>query len=211
MKKIISVLLTLVICFSAFSVVAYAEEGVAPLTFTIDEEGFAVLASCDTAVEGEIIVPAVVEIDGQLYEVKTIGDSAFAGCELITTVTISEGVEMIEDFAFLDCSALEHVYAPESLLFCSYTAFNGTLGVTVHCYSTNYQLITVFGLIQSLKIDFIDSTDDDLELDLGIGDMGSLGSVDLTNTIILLVKRILQIVIFYFLNGGLEVSPEPVV
>lgn len=207
MKKLISVILSVVICFSAFSVVAYAEDE-SPLIFTVNEEGFAVLAYCDEAAEGEIIVPSVVEIDGKLYEVKNIGDSAFEGCELVTSVVLSEGIEMIEDFAFLDCSALKDVYVPESLLFCSYTAFSGTVGVTVHCYSSNYQILTVFGIVQSLKIDLIDSTDDDFDLDLGIGGMGSLGTIDMTNTIILAIKRILQMIIYYFLNGTLEVPPE---
>lgn len=205
MKKILSVLLSVIICLSALTVVAHAEDVDSPLSFTVDEEGFAVLVSCDTSAEGEILVPAVAEIDGELFEVKHIGDSAFDGCELITSIVISEGIEMIDDFAFNGCAALEDVYVPESLVFCSYTAFNGTLGVTVHCYSSNYQIMTVFGIIQSLKIDIIDSVDDDLDLDFG---MGSLGSVDLMNTIMLAVKRILQIVIFYFLNGSLDVAPE---
>ena len=205
MKKIISVLLSVIICLSALAVVAHAEDVDSPLSFTVDEEGFAVLVSCDTSAEGEILVPAVAEIDGELFEVKHIGDSAFDGCELITSIVISEGIEMIDDFAFNGCAALEDVYVPESLVFCSYTAFNGTIGVTVHCYSSNYQILTVFGITQSLKIDIIDSVDDDLDLDFG---MGSLGSVDLMNTIMLAVKRILQIVIFYFLNGSLDVAPE---
>lgn len=207
MKKFISFILSVVLCFSAVSVVAYAEEATSPLTFDIDEEGYAVLVSCDKAAEGAIVVPAVAEIDGEIYEVKYVGDSAFEGCELITSIELSEGIEQIGDFAFLDCTALTDLYIPETLLFCSYTAFNGTVGVTVHCYSSNYQFFTVFGIIQSLRIDIIDSTGDNFDINFGDNE---LGSIDLMNTIILAIKRIVQIVLFYFLNSGDDLLEEDV-
>jgi len=207
MKKLISVVLSVLLAFSAFGVIAYAEENTEPFIYSVNEEGYAVLVSCDPSVEGEVVIPAVIEIDDEFYEVKYIGESAFEGCELITSIELCEGIEQIGDFAFLNCSALKDVYIPESLFFCSYTAFNGTLGVTVHCYSSNYQLITVFGIIQSLRIDIIDSVGDDLDLNLGVG--GSLGSVDLTNTIILAVKRIIQIILYLFLNYDAEPEEAP--
>ena len=209
MKKLISVILAAVMCFSAFSVIAYAEqeEVTDPLTYTVDAGGYATLADCDEAYEGEIIVPAVVEIDGEIYPVKYIGKSAFEDCALITAVIISEGVEQIGDFAFYNCTALTDVYVPESLLVCMYTAFNGCNTVTVHCYSVNYQFFTVFGIINNLRIDIIDSTGDELDLGSGLG-MGGISSVDMTNTILLLVKRIIQVLVYFFINRGTDNTPE---
>lgn len=200
MKKLISIVLSLILALSVFSVVAYAEGAAEPFVFEVNEEGYAVLVSCDPSVEGEIVVPAVTEIDGEFYEVKYIGENAFEGCELITSIELSKGIEHISDMAFLNCTALKDLYIPETLLFCAYTAFNGTVGVTVHCYSTNYQFFTVFGVIQNLRIDLIDSEDDSL-------DIGNIGSIDLMNMIILAVKRIVQMVLFFFLNYGTESEP----
>ncbi len=205
MKKIISVILSVILAFSAFNVIAYAEEETELFVYDVNAEGYAILVSCDPSVEGAVVIPAVVEIDGEFYEVKYIGENAFEGCELITSVEISEGVEQIGNMAFLNCTALEDVYIPETLIFCSYTAFNGTLGVTVHCYSTNYQFFTVFGIIQSLKIDIVDSDDDSFDLGLGEGSI-NIGTVDLTNTIILAVKRIIQLILYFFLNYGTDVE-----
>ena len=203
MKKLLSVVLSVVLAFSAFGVVAYAEEVTEPFVFEVNEEGYAVLVSCDPSVEGEVMIPAVTEIDGEFYEVKYIGENAFDGCELITLIELSNGIEQIGDMAFLNCTALKDLYIPETLLFCSYTAFNGTEGVTVHCYSSNYQFFTVFGVIQNLRIDIIDSTGDDF--DVGIG---GIGSIDLMNPIVLAVKRIIQLILYFFLNYGTEVEPD---
>lgn len=202
MKKLLSVVLSVVLAFSAFGVVAYAEEVTEPFVFEVNEEGYAVLVSCDPSVEGEVMIPAVTEIDGEFYEVKYIGENAFDGCELITLIELSNGIEQIGDMAFLNCTALKDLYIPETLLFCSYTAFNGTEGVTVHCYSSNYQFFTVFGVIQNLRIDIIDSTGDDL--DVGIGE---IGSIDLVNTIVLAVKRIIQLILYFIINYGEEAEP----
>ena len=206
MKKIISVLLSIILCFSVFSVVAFAEEEITePFIYTVDAEGYATLVDCDESVEGEVEIPAVVEIDGEFYEVKYIGDNAFENCALITSITLSEGIEQIGYSAFLNCVALTDLYLPESILVCMYDAFVGCGEVVLHCYSSSYQILTVFGLVHNLRIDIIDSTGDDLELDFGIG--GSLGSVDMTNTIILMVKRIIQMILYFLLSYDTAQAP----
>lgn len=198
MKKFISVILSIILCFSAFCTVAFAAEEAEPFTYIVDAEGYAVLVDCDESVEGEIIIPSVVEIDESFYEVKYIGDSAFADCALITSITLSDGIEQIGYSAFMNCTGLEHLYVPESLLVCMYDAFVGCGGVVLHCYSSNYQLLTVFGLVHNLKIDIIDSTGDDLSVDLG--PVGDVGGIDMTNTIILLIKRIVQMILYFMLD-----------
>ena len=46
---------------------------------------------------------------------KTIGDSAFAGCTGLKNVVLPEGVKTIGEAAFADCTALETVTIPESV------------------------------------------------------------------------------------------------
>lgn len=206
MKKLISVILSVVLCFSAFSVVAFAEEEITdPFTYTVDEQGFATLADCAETVEGDIIIPAIVETEDGFAEVKYIGDYAFENCSLITSITLSEGIEQIGNGAFSNCTALTDLYVPQTLLVCMYNAFAGCGALTLHCYSTNYQLLTVFGLISNLRIDIIDSTGDDMDLDMG---MGSLGSVDMTNTIVFVIKRIIHSIIYFILGYFADSAPE---
>ena len=42
-------------------------------------------------------------------------------------------IEAINDYAFSDCSALEEVYIPDSVVYISVKAFEGKEGVLVHC------------------------------------------------------------------------------
>ena len=203
MKKLISVILAVILAFSAFSVIAYAEEAEELFVYEINEEGYAVLVHCDPSVEGAVVIPAVTEIDGELYEVKVIGEYAFENCVLITSISLSDGIEQVDEMAFLNCTALKDFYAPESLAFCAYTAFYGTLGVTVHCYSSNVQLLTVFAVIRDIKIDVLDGEGDNLDIGLG-GNMGTIASIDLTNTIVLAVKRIIQMILYFLINYGVD-------
>ncbi len=206
MKKVISVILSIVLCFSAFSAVAFAADEVSPFIYSVDYEGYATLVDCDEAVvEGEVIIPSIVQIGDKFYEVKYIGDNAFADCDMITSITLSDGIEQIGYAAFMNCTALEHLYVPESMLVCMYDAFTGCGEVVLHCYSTSYQLLTVFGLVHNLRIDIIDSTDDDLELDLG--PVGGIDGIDMTNTIILVIKRVIQMIIYFAFGRDLVQSP----
>lgn len=205
MKKLISIILSLVVCFSCFSICGLAAEEPELFVYDVDAEGYAVLVKCDESVEGEVIIPSIVEIDGEFFEVKYIGEGAFADCALITSITLSDGIEQIGYSAFLNCTALADLYVPESLLVCMYDAFVGCNSVTLHCYSSSYQLLTVFGLVHNLKIDIIDSTDDDLSVDLGV--VGGIGGIDMTNTIILLIKRVIHMILYLWFSYDVTQAP----
>ena len=63
---------------------------------------------------GQIIITGSLS-DGDLYEknmisVKSIGDSAFAYCSNLTSITISSLVTSIDNFAFSDCIKLTSAY-----------------------------------------------------------------------------------------------------
>ena len=103
-------MLTLVVCF-AFG--ASAEETTYTegyYTYTVTD-GKATITAVDTAISGDITTPAT--LGG--YPVTVIGKEAFQHCSDITSVVVSEGVEVIELNAFYDCSALESAALPDSL------------------------------------------------------------------------------------------------
>ncbi len=103
-------MLTLAVCF-AFG--ASAEETTYTegyFTYTVTD-GKATITAVDTAISGDITTPAT--LGG--YPVTVIGKEAFQHCSDITSIVVSEGVEVIELNAFYDCSALESATLPDSL------------------------------------------------------------------------------------------------
>lgn len=61
--------------------------------------------------EDEMTIPSM--IDGKA--IKGIAQDAFKGCVAVKRITISEGIEVIENCAFKDCKALEEVILPDTL------------------------------------------------------------------------------------------------
>ncbi len=66
----------------------------------------------DFALLENVIIPE--KIDG--YQVTTIGNDAFINCMPMTSVTIPEGVKIIERNAFLGCTSLASVTLPNSVI-----------------------------------------------------------------------------------------------
>lgn len=54
-------------------------------------------------------------IDGNDYQVDTIGARAFEGCSALTTIDIPSHITNIEEYAFLNCSSLNNVVLPSSI------------------------------------------------------------------------------------------------
>ena len=57
--------------------------------------------------------------------VITIGDSAFSGCESLTSITIPNGVTSIENSAFSGCESLTSIIIPDSVTSIESMAFEG--------------------------------------------------------------------------------------
>lgn len=184
LTKLIAVILALTMisgCF-VFSSSAVNSEY---LTYTVKEDGTAELKKCSANAEGAVVVPSVVTIKKKSYDVTSIGDSAFEKCNKVTSVSISEGIKSIGARAFANCSALTDVYVPQSLSLCQYNAFSGCGKLTVHCYSSNYQFFTVYGINTNLSIKLVDG-----EEGSGAGgeDSGLSGFIlDLIRSIILMI------------------------
>lgn len=196
LKKLISLALTFILCFGCFGIIGFAASDV--LTYAVTGDGTAEVVKCDEDAEGAIVIPSVVEIKGTSYNVSAIAESAFENCTSVASVSIAEGITSIGSRAFANCTALTDVYVPASLSVCQYTAFNGCGTVTVHCYSSNYQFFTVYGLNQNLKIDIIDSEEES----------GSIGGSDsgMTISIVEMIKRIILSILYLFLNRSSETA-----
>lgn len=156
MKKVLCVLLVLILALIPMSLCAFAAEEEDIFTFALKGEN-AILVSCSVDAGGDIAVPSQALVGSAVYPVKYIGEEAFSGCNSVVSVRIPEGVTSIGSQAFHDCTALQEVFIPSTLVMCQYDAFDGCNSVTVHCYKSNYQFFTVYGLASNIRIDILDA------------------------------------------------------
>ena len=85
--------------------------------------------SYGSSVSGEIVIPATVTYNTEVYEVMGLLDYAFVGCSNITSVTIEEGVMSVNTHAFWECSSLTTVTLPSTIMDLGNQAF-GFSGLT---------------------------------------------------------------------------------
>ena len=79
------------------------------LTYTVNDDEKTVTLTDGHKASGDIIIPAAVEQDGISYPVTSIGDTAFASCWQLVSVTFSGNVDSIGDSAFENCWQLVSV------------------------------------------------------------------------------------------------------
>ncbi len=109
----------------------YAEEVSTYQGLTYEQEyGEITITGFTDDLPEELVIPA--EIDGM--PVTQIGAYALRGAP-ITSVTIPEGVRVIEDNAFTSCVALSTVTLPESIEKIGSFAFSGTPWLEKHPYN----------------------------------------------------------------------------
>lgn len=101
--------------------VHYAEDA-SPLTWEV-KDGKATVIGCLETASGDLVIPAT--LDGA--PVIAIKDGAFKGCDKLTSVTVPEGVTLIDNSTFSDCSKLEKVTLPKSVTKIENNAFDGTI------------------------------------------------------------------------------------
>ena len=134
---------------------AFAEEGritSGDWTYRLVEGKAVILAYNGT--DAHVVVPA--ELDG--YAVSEIGDAFLVfsdAAETMTSVTVSEGVEIINPRAFMNCTALQKVVLPGTVRYIGSSAFEGCTSLsdvtlsegleTIHRYAfLNTALTSIF-------------------------------------------------------------------
>lgn len=101
---------------------------------------------------GDIVIPTTIEVNGEAYDVTSIGNSAFQNsgitsvnipnsvtficgsafseCKSLTSLNIPESVTLIGDNAFYNCTGLTSISIPSSVRSIGYQAFYGCTGLT---------------------------------------------------------------------------------
>ena len=81
------------------------------------------------SVNGDIVIPSLVEYNSTPYIVISIGEGAFRSCRGLTSVTIPSSVTSIGGSAFSACSSLTSVTIPNSVTSIENSAFSGCRGL----------------------------------------------------------------------------------
>ena len=93
--------------------------------------------------EKSIVVPSKIKYKDEYYNVTGIDRQAFTGYSEITTITISENVEVIGFEAFNGCSKLETIKLPSTLKSIKEQAFTGCSSlVRVECKAPAFDIPT---------------------------------------------------------------------
>jgi len=99
----------------------------------IDDESVSLVA-IDNALDeiADAVIPeCVTTLDGSSFAVTTIGASAFAGSESLTTLSLPVTLQVIEDYAFAGCTNLTgSIVLPHGLKSLGTKAFAGCLRLT---------------------------------------------------------------------------------
>ena len=128
MKKLIAIILsiTIICAFIACESTNQKQSDVEKysyLTFEIDDENECVTVTGydKKTIPDQLVIPD--SIDG--YPITKIAKSAFADCKTITSVTVPDNVDEIEDKAFQSCASLKSARLPNGLAEISpYLFFN---------------------------------------------------------------------------------------
>lgn len=121
MKKVFITLIALLLTLAASAAVQYNG-----LWYNLNssDNTAEVVASQGTKYSGDISIPSYVNYDNKIYNVTSIGLSAFEGCTGLTSIYIPSGVKTLEQGAFYECSSLTYVKIPEGVTKIGLGAFS---------------------------------------------------------------------------------------
>ena len=111
MKKFLSVLTLLLM-----PLLAIASVEVDGICYNLNADTQeATVTSSDGGYSGNILIPSTITVDGTVYNVTSIGESAFWMCWNPTSLSIHRSVTNIEEYAFSDCRGLTSLTIPEGV------------------------------------------------------------------------------------------------
>ena len=119
-----SILLALLMQFFVLAASAY-DFKIDNIYYTITDKSasFVSVVSGDTKYAGDITIPTTVTHDGVTYTVMGIGNSAFAECNGLFSVTLNNRIRVIPSQAFSNCQNLETVVLGNKVEGIEYRAF----------------------------------------------------------------------------------------
>ena len=75
---------------------------------------------------GHLVLPETIEVKGRSYRVTEMDETVFKECPTITGITFNEGLEVIGDEAFIDCTNLKEVHFCSTLTALGVAVFENT-------------------------------------------------------------------------------------
>lgn len=104
----------------------------------------ATLISNTPKYKGDINIPSCITHNSAEYSVTSIGDGAFRGCSLLTSITIPNSVTSIRNYAFGGCSSLESIIIPKGVLSIGHGAFQSCTSLTTILLSNTITTISAY-------------------------------------------------------------------
>ena len=101
------------------------------LRYSVNSDNTTVtVAGYSSMPSGDLTIPPSVTYSGTTYSVTTIGESAFANCHSLTSVTIPNSVTSIGNSAFGNCNGLTSVTIGNYVTSIGNHAFSNCKGLT---------------------------------------------------------------------------------
>ena len=104
------------------------------ITFHIGDSTYApteaMVYDCEQSRSGNVDILSSIEFVGNTYPITSIGNSAFSGCDNLSSVTIPNSITSIGNSAFSSCDNLSSVTIPNSVTSIGNSAFSGCSGLS---------------------------------------------------------------------------------
>lgn len=106
MKKLFLSILLMTIVISSINSQTMEIDGVVYNILFPNDNYMVEVVSNSPSYEGDIVIPAIIEFEGNTYSVTGIGMNAFRGCTGLTSIKIPNSVTSIGNYAFSGCIGL---------------------------------------------------------------------------------------------------------
>ena len=98
-----------------------------------DDNGkYAVIIGYDDSIT-DVIIPENITLNGEEIPVKEISQTAFKDNQKVKSITVSNKVTTIDEYAFAGCTSLESIYLPISVTTIGDSVFSGCSNLTIYC------------------------------------------------------------------------------